>query len=143
LVGEPLGSPFADDVVICDDEQVLVEPEKLPDQPLDAISHHRYANFPAYGHTESCLFARTRLPENDEMGSRAFMTGICYAKIFPSFPDPLATGKGRIHITYLQAIWTESFLRPLARRLLITSLPFLVDMRTRKPWVLLREILLG
>jgi hypothetical protein len=38
---------------------------------------------------------------------------------------------------------TDSLFRPLARRRLITSLPFLVDMRTRKPWVLFLEILLG
>jgi hypothetical protein len=43
----------------------------------------------------------------------------------------------------LVAIWAESLFRPLARRLLITSLPFFVDIRTRKPWVLFLETLLG
>ena len=38
---------------------------------------------------------------------------------------------------------TERRLRPFALLLLITSLPFLVAMRTRKPWVLFLEMLLG
>lgn len=38
---------------------------------------------------------------------------------------------------------TERRLRPLALLLLITSLPFFVAMRTRKPWVLFLEMLLG
>jgi hypothetical protein len=38
---------------------------------------------------------------------------------------------------------TARRLRPLALLLLITSLPFLVAMRTRKPWVLFLEMLLG
>lgn len=41
------------------------------------------------------------------------------------------------------AMPTARRLRPLALLLLITSLPFLVAMRTRKPWVLFLEILLG
>jgi uncharacterized membrane protein len=43
----------------------------------------------------------------------------------------------------LVAMPTARRLRPLALLLLITSLPFLVAMRTRKPWVLFLEILLG
>jgi hypothetical protein len=38
---------------------------------------------------------------------------------------------------------TASLFRPLARLLFITRRPFLLDIRTRKPWVLLREVLLG
>jgi hypothetical protein len=44
---------------------------------------------------------------------------------------------------YLAAIVTANRFLPLARLLLMTSLPFLLDILTRKPWVLLREVLLG
>jgi hypothetical protein len=44
---------------------------------------------------------------------------------------------------YLVAMLTERRLRPLALLLLITRRPFLVAMRTRKPWVLFLEVLLG
>jgi hypothetical protein len=61
-----------------------------------------------------------------------------------SFQQPLALGKPlRRHANYLAEIVTASLFRPLARLLLMTRRPFLVDIRTRKPWVLLREVLLG
>ncbi|OGU04345.1 MAG: hypothetical protein A2X82_03840 [Geobacteraceae bacterium GWC2_55_20] len=44
---------------------------------------------------------------------------------------------------YLDAILTDRFLRPLALLRLITRRPFLVAILTRKPWVRLRQILLG
>ena len=44
---------------------------------------------------------------------------------------------------YLTAIRTARFLRPFALLRLMTRRPFLVDILTRKPWVLLREMLLG
>ena len=44
---------------------------------------------------------------------------------------------------YFVAILTDRFLRPLALLRLITKRPFLVAILTRKPWVRLREVLLG
>ena len=38
---------------------------------------------------------------------------------------------------------TDSLLRPFALLRLITSRPFFVDILTKKPWVRLREVLLG
>jgi hypothetical protein len=143
MVGEPVGSPFTDDVEIGGDEELLVEPEKLPYPPLYAVTHHGDTDFSADGDSQSRVIAPTHPPEDDEMCSADLHSGIGYAEIVPSFPDPFTGGKGSIHITYLQAICTESLLRPFARLLLMTSLPFLVDMRTRKPWVLLRDMLLG
>ena len=46
-------------------------------------------------------------------------------------------------LPYLEAMATASLLRPLARRLLMTRRPFLVDILTRNPWVLFRDVLLG
>jgi hypothetical protein len=44
---------------------------------------------------------------------------------------------------YLLAMVTASLLRPFALRRFMTSLPFFVDILTRKPCVLLRDVLLG
>jgi hypothetical protein len=44
---------------------------------------------------------------------------------------------------YFEAMVTANRFRPLARRLLMTSRPFLEDIRTRNPWVLFRDVLLG
>ena len=62
-----------------------------------------------------------------------------------AFAQAFTLGKNRAGqaLIYLEAMLTERRLRPFALLLLITSLPFLVAMRTRKPWVLFLEILLG
>jgi hypothetical protein len=44
---------------------------------------------------------------------------------------------------YFEEMVTASRFRPLARLLLMTSRPFLEDIRTRNPWVLFRDVLLG
>ncbi len=44
---------------------------------------------------------------------------------------------------YFVAMRTERFFLPFALLRLITRRPFLLAIRTRKPWVLLREVLLG
>ena len=44
---------------------------------------------------------------------------------------------------YFAATVTARRFRPLARRRLITNRPFLVAIRTRNPWVLFRDVLLG
>ena len=62
----------------------------------------------------------------------------------PSFQEPFMPGEtGNVRFHYFEAMATANLLRPLARRLLMTSLPFLEDMRTRNPWVLFRDVLLG
>lgn len=143
MVGEPLGSPLTDDVVVGGEKKILMEPEELPDPPFYAVPHHRVAHFSADGDTQSRLPAPSGTPEHNEMGSADLQAGIPDQEKIPPLPDSFITRKGCNHLNYLQAICTEIFLRPLARRLLMTSLPFLVDMRTRNPWVLLREMLLG
>jgi hypothetical protein len=44
---------------------------------------------------------------------------------------------------YFAAIETESLFLPFALRRLMTRRPFFVAIRTKKPWVRLREMLLG
>ena len=46
-------------------------------------------------------------------------------------------------MTFKSVRYADSFLRPLARRRLITKRPFLVAIRALKPWALLRLITLG
>ncbi len=62
-----------------------------------------------------------------------------------AFAQAFRLGKIRAGQTgyYLDAMLTARRLRPLALLLLMTRRPFLVAMRTRKPWVLFLEILLG
>jgi len=143
MVGEPLGPPFSDDVEIGVVEKLLVEPEKLPYPPLYAVAHHRDTHFPADGDTQSSMPALTCPPDDNKMSRAYLFSGFGQKQIIASLPDPFTTGKGGIHIIYLQAICTDNFLRPFARLRFITSRPFLVAIRTRKPWVLLREMLLG
>lgn len=91
MVGEPLGSPFTDDVEIGGDEKLLVEPEKLPYPPFYAVTHHRDTYFSADSDSQSHMTALTRLPEYNEMGRAYLFSGIGYAKIIASFPDPFST----------------------------------------------------
>jgi hypothetical protein len=53
------------------------------------------------------------------------------------------SNKNPTRTSYFPEMATDSFFLPFARRLFMTRRPFFVDIRTRKPWVLLREILLG
>lgn len=74
MVGEPFGSPLTDDVEIGDNEQLLVEPEKLPDPSLHAVAHHSISYFSADGDTQSCITAPPRLPQYNEMGGFEFIS---------------------------------------------------------------------
>jgi hypothetical protein len=47
------------------------------------------------------------------------------------------------NVRYFVAILTDRHLRPFALLRLMTKRPFFVAILTRKPWVRLREILLG
>jgi hypothetical protein len=51
--------------------------------------------------------------------------------------------QSRKNLNYFTAILTDRFLRPFALLRLITKRPFFVAILTRKPWVRLREVLLG
>jgi hypothetical protein len=51
--------------------------------------------------------------------------------------------QSRKNLIYFAGILTDRFLRPFALLRLITSRPFFVAILTRKPWVRLREVLLG
>jgi hypothetical protein len=51
--------------------------------------------------------------------------------------------QSRKNLNYFVAILTDRFFRPFALLRLITRRPFFVAILTIKPWVRLREVLLG
>jgi hypothetical protein len=139
------GSPLpGNDAVISRGEQGFVVPVKFPDQPFKAIPCHGVADLAADGNSDAngCL-GRFGPDDNKERGlDFAPLAG--YPQEIRSFQEPFLPGKtGHLSGSYLAAMLTANRFRPLARRLLMTSRPFLVDMRTRNPWVLFREVLLG
>jgi len=119
-------------------------PVKFPDAPLEAIPGYGIADLAAHG--DPYAHGRTgRLgPEDDETGGLDLAPLPGYPQEVRSFQEPFMLRKaGHVARPYLAAMVTASRFRPLARRRLMTSRPFLVDMRTRNPWVLFREVLLG
>ena len=125
-------------------EQPLVVPVKLPDQSLESISDYCIANLAAHGYSYSYGRNGRLGPEDDEAGGLDFAPVPGDPQKIGSSQEALMPGKsGHALVPYLEAMVTANLLRPLARLLLMTSLPFLVDMRTRNPWVLFRDVLLG
>lgn len=61
----------------------------------------------------------------------------------PSLEMWLLCQQSRNVLNYFVAILTDRFLRPFALLRLITRRPFFVAILTRKPWVRLRDVLLG
>lgn len=131
----------------------------LPYKALYPVAGHRIANLAAHGYSYPADRTRACCPKNEKTGGidftrpirksekigplqQAFVFGKREQRNLPrsicSLPDAGSQTKD-----YLLAMVTARRLRPLARRRFITSLPFLVDIRTRKPWVRFREVLLG
>ena len=125
-------------------KETFVVPVKLPDQPLEAVSGDCIAYLAAHGYSYSYGGNWGLRPEDNEAGRMDLVPLTGNPQKISSFQEPLIPGEtGHVHRPYLTAMVTASRLRPLARLLLMTSLPFLVDMRTRNPWVLFRDVLLG
>jgi len=68
------------------------------------------------------------------------LAGISQATAWRKALIKLGVHGGKVHLV---GMVTTNRLRPLARRRLSTLTPSLVRIRTRKPWVLFRRILLG
>jgi hypothetical protein len=136
---------FGNYVNICLDEKRLVLPVKLTQSSLDAVSDDRVANLLADGKTQPRTCRRRILPEQQEMRSMKFECARVELSKLRTPAQSFILGKNRAGqaVLYLVAMPTARRLRPLALLLLITRRPFLVAMRTRKPWVLFLEILEG
>jgi hypothetical protein len=116
----------------------LPKPERLPNNPFDAISLHRTTNFPMNTNPEPAFISRIR--PADQCKTLTMQTpspAVNFIKL-PSlaqqgaFQKPIP-GQGYAVSTFL----------PLALRALITALPARVLILSRHPWVRLRFILLG
>jgi hypothetical protein len=135
---------LGNNVEIGGQKQVLVAPEKLPDQTLEMVSHNSIPHLAADGDTDTRSGTGSFLPEYDETVGMKLSALPGKLQEFGPFQKALVPGKtARRSGHYFAAMVTANLLRPLARRRLITRRPFFVDMRTRKPWVLFREVLLG
>ena len=118
-------------------QPIQVEAHRLADPPLDAVSHHGFAE-------------RARACEADVRTLRPRFTHTKCRKEGPGEPGTLVIYPAEVFGTqqtdtfretrdgdYLSEL-TVSFLRPRARRRARTARPFLVSIRERNPCVLAR-----
>jgi hypothetical protein len=119
--------------------------EQLPGEPLGPVPHNRGAQFPGGGNAKPALRATIRRHEQGhEPPGQPQAVFIRLLEIGPS-SDPLLPGKAlrhRAHACYRSSETVRRF-RPFVRRRFSTMRPFFVDIRTRKPCVLLRRRVLG
>ena len=119
-----------------------MEAHRLADPPLDAVSHHGFAE-------------RAWAGETDMRTVRQWFTDTKCRKEGPGEPGTLVIYPAEVFGTqqtdtfretrdgdYLSEL-TVSFLRPRARRRARTARPFLVSIRVRNPCVLARWRLFG
>lgn len=137
------GSLPGDYVVIGFRKKAFVQPEKFPQEPFDAISGDCITYFFADGYPEPGTSAAGEPVYDQKVPGRNLPSLVGKGKILVPFQQPFVLRQPVGHPPYLVAMPTDRRLRPLARRRLMTSRPFLVDILTRKPWVLLRDTLLG
>lgn len=138
--------PFlGNDINICLHKKRLVLPVKLPQSSLDAVPYYGVAHFLAHGEADPGAGGFPVLPEQKKVRGVHLVGVRVELRELGALAETLTLGKcGTVQrVNYLEAMETERRLRPFALLLLITSLPFLVAMRTRKPWVLFLEILEG
>ena len=143
--GEGRSPAFGDEVVIRRCEQFLVKTKELAQESLDPVPDHGVPDLATHRRAEPGLPLRPLGPDDDEVLRVELAPTVGQLEELAAGAQPLLLRKavpGLDH-DYLVAIVTARRLRPLARRRLITSRPFFVDIRTRKPWVLLRDTLLG
>ncbi len=115
-------------------QEVCLLAEELPHDPFSTIADGSAATFAADGQPQAPRPDIISLKHDDHPPRRHEATAVRIAsgKIRP--PPETKTG------------WetqTARRLRPLARRRLMTARPFLVRIRTRKPWVRFRRVVLG
>lgn len=129
-------------------QRVLVAPEDLTDQPLDAVTNHRVADLPARRDAKPRSNTVVGAADDHEGRPRTPARAPLQLKIFATFSDPPRTRQSLLGNRLLQdgclgGMLTVSRLRPLARRRLSTWRPPGVAMRARKPCVRFRRRLLG
>ncbi len=109
------------------------------DDPLDPVAAHCATCFGLDTNTETAARLAAAEADQGETSPAQPRTVPINQIIFSGFPEQTGFRESEL----LHAAQAESLLRPLARRLLITSWPDRVLIRARNPWVRARLILLG
>jgi hypothetical protein len=119
--------------------------EQLAGETLGPVPHDRGAEFPCGGNTQSTSFAAVwRYEQRHEPAGQPPAVLIRLLEFWSS-SDAFVPGKALRHralACYRSSETVRRFL-PFVRRRFSTMRPFFVDIRTRKPCVLLRRRLLG
>jgi hypothetical protein len=124
---------------------VLVKPIPLPDESLGPVSIRRIAHRPLAGRDadSSGIFPTWSPSDQESLGTKDPRS----TTVLPIFAGPTnANRDGKSSILaqgYLVEIETARLFRPRRRRRDRTRRPALEAIRRRKPWVRLREMLLG
>jgi len=126
-------------------------PEELAQITFNPVTDNCTTNFLACGNSESCRLKVIFVPHYKKTTHCSFITSGRELKKFGSLPQARCFWKcscgvnnhANTSLGYFVAIFTDRLLRPFALLRLITKRPFFVAILTRKPWVRLREVLLG
>ena len=119
--------------------------EQLPGKALGPVPHNRGAEFSSSGHAKPAPVAAVwRHEQGHEPAGQPQAVFVCPLE-FRSPSDAILPGKALRHRALARYRSSETVNRflPFVRRRFSTIRPFLVDIRTRKPCVLLRRRLLG
>ena len=128
-------------------ELFMMVSEELSNPALESIPADSIANFATHSQPQTGV-APARVDNHNKMGCVIVLSFLPDPLVFAGSTDPTQPGEGLFTVhpmvwRYLLEIVAARRLRPLARRRLITFTPALERIRLRKPWVRLRQILLG
>ncbi len=116
----------------------LPEPERLADDPLEAISLHCAPDLPMDTYTKPAGLRCIRPTDQGETSTVQAPAAAVHLVKLPSLTQQGAFQKSESGQSY-----AESLLRPFALRALMTALPPRVLILSRNPWVRLRFKMLG
>ena len=119
--------------------------EQLAGEALGPVPHYGGAEFSGGGDPKATPLAAVWRHEQGHKPARQPQAVLVRLLEFWPSSDAFVPGKALRHraLAYYRSSETVSRLRPFVRRRFSTMRPFLVDIRTMKPWVLLRRRLFG
>ncbi len=131
--------PDGDNNIALPRKTLPVASEDFPNQPLDPVPPYCVAGPAMHTDPQAIPWQGIRQDNDCKTVPMKPPSGPVYA-----LKLPVCTQQMRLRESIpLQQAQAASCLRPLARRLLMTARPFLVFIRTRKPWVRARLVVLG
>jgi hypothetical protein len=119
--------------------------EQFASQTLGPVPHNRGAELPSGRNAKPAPVAAVWRHEQGHEPARQPQAMLIRLLEFRSPPDAVLPGKALRHAgvrCYRSSETVRRFL-PFVRRRFSTMRPFFVDIRTRKPWVLLRRRVFG